>query len=193
MSTREHFFTKLFSKGDQVESQYNRIDFSKFSDEEKKFLKSLSWYSKYKKGIRNYLTTSKSSIINKRQYLELNQGNLTYEEFCCLERCLEDYREVKDNAFTLFYTSTILLYLITLYKKPLGEYSGRNILKCILTGLGVSLLYIISHRQTEYKRIINRTYGILSDRLNNNPELKFKQSENSKEAYFDMKYDNNNI
>ncbi len=186
MSTREHFFSKLFNKSDQVVNKYNKINFDIYSEDERTFLKHLAWYSKHKESIKNYLTKSKSSTINKRQYIEMNQGNLTYEEFCVLEKCFEDYKEVKDYGFTIFYTSSILLYLITLYRKKDSDYARKTVLKSVLGGMGLSLSYILSYRQTEYKRIVNTYYQLLSNRMNNNPNLKFKHDENSKEAYFNL-------
>lgn len=185
MASKEYFFEKMFSKGDEAKYLYKNYDFNQLSDEEKKFLSRLTIFSKYKNVLRKFLTKKDVGLLNKSTYIQLNASHLNYEEFVCAERCLEYQQEMMSQALWWFITSTAIISFGVVAWKPQGSAIIKDITRLSLISFIAHFSYFMYYRQFTYKPEIERIYETLSVRLNSVEDLKYgNYAEDSKENYF---------
>lgn len=191
MSSKNYFFTKLFEKSDEAESLYNNYDFLNLSEEERKFLDRLSIFTKYKSFFRKRLTSDNIGLNNKRRYIELNSGYMTYDEFIIVERCFQEFNQLFRNSAATFTYSTIALLILAIYKRPTGHPIMGDFAKILSGNIFLHLSYILYYRWNEYGPPISNVYKKLSRRLNLSESSKFDNiPENSKNNYFNVTLDN---
>ena len=185
MTTKEIFFRKMFDKGDNASVLYQNYDFSKFSEEEKAFIKKLTFISKYKYFIRNFLTNNKRANNYKRKYIDLNVGNLTYDEFIEVERSFESLRNLKDSLFNHWAMLNLILFFVNVYRRPTGFPIKKDILSTGLFTFSIFLLYYLHYRYTVYLPVLNKIYLGVSNRLNyKDSNFNFNLDDNSSKNYF---------
>ena len=187
MSSKKYFFTKLFEKSDEAESLYDNYDFLTLSEDERKFLDRLSIFTKYKRFLRKRLTSDDIGLNNKRRYVELNSGYMTYDEFINVERCFQEFNGVFSNCASTFTTSTLLFLILAIYKRPTGHPILGDLTKIISGNILLHLSYILYYRWTKYGPVIDNIYRKLSKRLNLSENSKFEDvPEDSKNNYFNV-------
>ena len=186
MSTREFFFRKIFQKNDEVESYYKNKSFENFSEQEKVFLKRLTIFSKYKAFMRNKLTMiSESKLTRKRQYIDINSGNLNYQEFIDFERAKEELKDEVDNLVTTWLIMGVLSGLVVIYRTPQGKSALPMTINLLLLNTLGCYAYFQNQKNKKYKPVINEVYSNLANRLNNSKYLKLGGvNEDSKKNFF---------
>jgi hypothetical protein len=187
MSTSNKFFEKIFKENDKISNTdfYKTQTFVNYSQEELQFLKYLSFYSKYKSFIRNYLENRNVRNSDKKNYLDIYKQTLTYDEYIRYNTISDNLRVCYENNFYIFGTIFSLGYLILTFKSPSIYIGGKDTSKIFLFSFLCSYAYY-KYNYTNYSNELNNLYSNISKRLNDNPELKLRPNRD----YFDEDCDN---
>jgi len=182
MTTSNKFFEKMFNENDKIcnNNFYKTQTFVNYSQEEKQFLKYLSFYTKYKSFIRNYLTNRNVRNTDKKNYLEIYKQTLTYEEYIRYNTICDNMKVSYENNSFIFGTIFISGYLIMTYLSK-GVYLSGRITSSIFLLSFLSSYFYYKVQHTIYSKELNDIYLNISQRLNDNPELKLRPNTD----YFD--------
>ena len=175
MTTSNKFFEKIFDENDKINNSefYITQTFVDYSNEEIKFLKYLSVYSKYKSSIRNYLVNRNVRNTDKKNYLDIYRQTLTYEEYIKYNTICDKLRISYENNFFIFGSIFTIGYLIFTFRSPTIYIGGKDTSKILLLSLISSYSYY-KYNYMNYSHELDNIYRSVSKRLNDNPNLKLR-------------------
>jgi hypothetical protein len=175
MTTPNKFFEKIFNENDKVVNGhfYTSQSFIDYSEKEIKFLKYLSFYSRYKNFIKNYFIHKNVRNTDKRNYLDIYKQTMSYEEYIEFNTITDNLQVSYQNCVYLFGTFFAMGYLFYTYKSPNIYIGGKEIAKVFLLSLLLSLSYY-KYNYINYNSKLDQIYKSVSKRINDNPELKLR-------------------
>lgn len=186
MTTPNKFFEKIFNENEKVINNdfYKSQSFIDYTDSEVKFLKYLSFYSKYKKYIRNYLVHRNMRNEEKKNYLEIYRQTMTYEEYIKYNTISDNMRVSWENYLYIFGSVFLLGYIFFTYKSPSIYLKGKDITKISLLAFSSSYVYY-KYNHLVYSKELKKLYDTLSNRINDNPDMRLRPNKD----FFDDSFD----
>ena len=175
MTTSNKFFDKIFIEGDKVSNSdfYKTQTFVDYSKEENTFLRHLSFFSKYKSTIRNYLVNRNVRDTDKKNYLEIYKQTLTYEEYIKYNTICDNLSIAYQNNLYIFGTIFAAGYLLLTFTSKGVYIGGKDTGKILFLSFFSSYGYY-KYNYLTYSNEMNNIYLNVAQRLNDNPNLKLR-------------------
>lgn len=153
MTTEEKFFEKVFSEGEKAKSIYKDYNFDILSDKEKKFLTSLTIFSKYKTYLQNYLLSRKVKQRDQIAYIENYKQQLDYQNYIKYEQIKVHHNEISQLTLSIIGFGSLLTVVFFLVKKdPNKGIMKESFISC-LSWLGLGTVF--------YKVSVNKNRNAL--------------------------------
>jgi len=186
MTTPNKFFEKIFYESDKVINTefYKSQTFLNYSNQELKFLSLLSFYSKYKNFLKNYLVNRNVRNDEKKNYLEIYRQTMSYEEYIKYNTINDNMNVCYQNFFYIFGALFLSTYIFFTYKSPSIYLKGKDITKCTLGAFGTSYLYY-KYNHVIFSNELDDIYKNLAKRINDNPDMKLRPNKDFFEEGFD--------
>lgn len=186
MTTSNKFFEKIFKENDKVSNSdfYKSQTFVDYSPEEINFLKYLSFYSKYKGFIRNYLVNRNVRNADKKNYLEIYKQTMSYDEYIKYNTITDDLRVSYENNFFIFGSIFAFGYLFLTFRSSGIYIGGKDSFKLFFLSFFSSYGYY-KYNYVKYSKDLDEIYLGVVKRLNENPHLKLRPNTD----YFDEESD----
>ena len=149
---------------------YENFDYSKLDNEQIKYIRHLSFFSKYKNMIIQYFGMNKTSIEGKIAFLEVNSMKMGAVLFNRLE---QSRLEVNHGYYIFPYFSGGIAFgcfLLFAWFTPMHSKLYREIgYSCLFGGLcGASYIY---YHKLKYYKTVDDWYGIMRKFFDKNPQF----------------------
>lgn len=171
MTTESKFFEKILKEGEKAKPLYKDYNFDILSDKEKKFLNSLSYFSKYKAFLIKYVFSRKVKTRDQISYIETYKQQLDYANYIKYQQVkgqLQDYRQLSLSVFVFGFLGTAAIFLIR--KDPHKGIARENFFS--LLAWSVFSVGFYNWCLRDYFRVVNEVYRNLENDLNTNYQLK---------------------
>jgi hypothetical protein len=180
MTTEEKYFEKIFTEGEKAKSIYKDYNFDILSEKEKKFLSSLSIFSKYKNYLTGYLLSRKVKFRDQIGYIDNYKQQLDYKNYIKYEQIKGQQYELRQLTVSIIGFGSLFTMAFFLIKKDPSKGIFRESFISVLTWLLIgTAFYRMSFNK--HKEGIFKIYKELENDINTNISLK---SGNSNPNYF---------
>ena len=171
MTTEEKFFDKIFTEGEKAKGIYKNYDFDFLSQNEKNFLRRLTFISKYKETLKRLLFSRKVKTRDQVSYIETYKQNLDYKYHIQFEQALSYKSDLKQLTLSFISFGTIASFAFFLIRKDPSKGVFKECFLCFLAFCGMgNMFYNLSLRKNN--EIVNTVYKTLENEINTNMEFK---------------------
>jgi hypothetical protein len=171
MTTENKFFEKIFIEGEKAVPLYRDYNFDVLSEKEKSFLKSLTFFSKYKDFFKRWVISRKVTTNDQLGYIESFKQQLDYSNYIKIEQAKSRLTEMKQMTALIYGFGFIGTMIVIVIRKDPSKGIVKEGFYSLLGWIIVSgLFYKWSLR--EYKSMVSDVYKNLENELNTNIALK---------------------
>jgi hypothetical protein len=175
MTTEDKYFEKIFTEGEKAKSIYKDYNFDILSEKEKKFLSSLTIFSKYKNYLTGYLLSRKVKLRDQIAYIDNYKQQLDYKNYIKYEQIKGQQYELRQLTGSIIGFGSLLTMAFFLIKKDPSKGIFRESFVSVFTWFVIGVVFYKVSFDKHKEGILN-IYKDLEYEINTNIVLKSGKS-----------------